>query len=83
MTSRKDGLRSGSLGKGTHSYGQDSSASEGRYSLVRMCNGRWYVFDADGRDTGEDFKTLRDARAWARENPQTAVMHAAAGHESR
>jgi len=69
MAARKSGERSGSLGKGTHSYGQESVASEGKYSLVRMMDGRWYVFDADGRDTGQDFRTLREARSWARENP--------------
>lgn len=51
--------REGKTGLGTHAY------SLGEYTFTCMGDGRWYVFRA-GNDTGHDFKTLSEARWWAR-----------------
>jgi len=54
MTSRE-----GKTGLGTHAY------VFADYTFTRMGDNRWYVFLA-GNDTGHDFKTLSEARWWAR-----------------
>lgn len=49
--------RTGSLGNGCHRYRMPNG-----FTAQRMGDGRWYVFDCDGNDTGRDFATLREAR---------------------
>lgn len=62
--------REGSAGQGMHRY----KLSNGM-EAVCMANHRWYIFDNKGQDpwdagdTGVDFKTLRECRAWAKKNP--------------
>lgn len=44
---------------------------EGRYAIYKMGSGDWYVFigeDDKGNDTGQAFATLREARAWCKQN---------------
>lgn len=62
LTSNTMKPREGKTGKGTHSY----AGTE--YAFTRMGDDRWYVFFA-GKDTGHDFKTLKEAREWASKQP--------------
>ena len=61
--------REGLAGQGMHRY----KLSNGM-EAVRMADSRWHVFDNkggepwDAGDTGRDFKTLRECRAWAGKN---------------
>ena len=43
---------------GSHSYVQD------KFTITRMANDEWYIFDDAGRDTGLEFKTLAAARKY-------------------
>lgn len=57
--------RANSTGEGRHEY------REGDYVITLMGAGQWFVFKDLGftlSDTGYDFKTLAEARKWAKAN---------------
>lgn len=51
--------REGKTGTGTHEY------REGRFTICQMADSFWYIFIA-GAGIGHAYKTLREARAYAR-----------------
>lgn len=53
------GSRSGKIGRGRYEYRQ------GEYLITRMGAGNWYVW-LRKEDTGQDFKTLGEARNWCK-----------------
>ena len=58
--------RENSAGSGAHEY------TEGRYTITLMGDGFWQIFSRDDKgvlhDQGQDFKTLRAARGWCKNN---------------
>ena len=61
--------REGKTGLGTHEY------NGGEYVITRMGDGRWYVFLA-GKDLGHDFRTLHEAREWAKSHSKAQATTA-------
>lgn len=60
------GERANKTEQGSHEY------TESGWYLCEMGDGRFYPYtgpQGTGRDSGHDFRTLREARRWARENP--------------